>query len=927
MAFAVSGLILLIGLVWMVLQDSSREWKGWQRKYMALMKERAQAELKETQSRMNAEELKKLHAELADAKSTAAQHRAEIKSAQNALDQIAHRFNKVKTEYQDLKQFQDSDRYFYEEYAEHHEEEKARAYDKRMKDREGELARAKLKFEQVSAEKEAGEAAVKAWTGREQELAKKITAMELDLTLAQSKISKFTPSLAKEILNAPMLDFIHPTLQIQQIVVEKLQDDYYFAKAQKVDRCITCHLGIDQKGLENAPQPFRTHPNLDLFLSSNSPHKLEEIGCTTCHGGSGQSVSFTTAAHTPRSPEQAQEWKKKHGWQALEFWADKMLPLNHVEASCAKCHTGTVDVPQAPKLNEGRRLVTEYGCTGCHKVEGMDRWKVGPSLTHVQSKLDADWIVRWLQNPKEFRHSTKMPRIFHLSNTDDPESQDRNNAAISGIAAYLMKNSDPVTLTAPAVKGNAENGKALVESVGCLGCHTVGGLSANHHGPELSGLGSKVKPEWLYSWLKDPKHYSPNTRMPSLRLNDQEASDITAFLLADHNEKFESNRPPYVKPEAVADLAVNFLTGTMRHEDALKNLNSMSAEEQLEFVGAKMIAHQGCFGCHDIKGFEEAKPIGTELTYEGTKDLSRFDFAFSEIPRTKQAWIFQKIKEPRAYDHGKVKPYFEKLKMPNFEFSDEQADAITTFVLSLQKADIPLEMQKVLDSREKQTEAGRLLVEKMNCQGCHTVDGVEGRVRAIIEDAGNAPPILDGEGKKVREKWLYHFLKEPTPIRPWLKYRMPTFALSDQDTNTLVTYFNHLSDVHERYVADEMPATTPEHLAQGGPLFTQLQCIKCHQVNADAALSASFLAPDLKMSKDRLRPDWILDWLKDPQAVQEGTMMPGFFPDGQSPLPDILNGDATEQIRAIRDYLMVFNPDEKPAAAAAGAKDRENTAT
>src|SRR3989338_8587144 len=161
-AFAVSGLILLIGLVWMVLQDSSREWKGWQRKYMALMKERAQAELKETQSRMNAEELKKLHAELADAKSTAAQHRAEIKSAQNALDQIAHRFNKVKTKYQDLKQFQDSDRYFYEEYAEHHEEEKARAYDKRMKDREGELARAKLKFEQVSAEKEAGEAAVKA---------------------------------------------------------------------------------------------------------------------------------------------------------------------------------------------------------------------------------------------------------------------------------------------------------------------------------------------------------------------------------------------------------------------------------------------------------------------------------------------------------------------------------------------------------------------------------------------------------------------------------------------------------------------------------------------------------------------------------------------------------------------------------------------
>ena len=45
-----------------------------------------------------------------------------------------------------------------------------------------------------------------------------------------------------------------------------------------------------------------------------------------------------------------------------------------------------------------------------------------------------------------------------------------------------------------------------------------------------------------------------------------------------------------------------------------------------------------------------------------------------------------------------------------------------------------------------------------------------------------APPNLLGEGQKVQQHWLFNFLKAPTPIRPWLKVRMPTFGLSDDET-------------------------------------------------------------------------------------------------------------------------------------------------
>jgi cytochrome c2 len=909
--FAIAAIVLFVGLVLMVLEDSAREWKNWQRKFLEYSRAEAEAELQKAEKTVDEKQREELETKLEEAKASVEARRGEIEKTKKELAPLEVSLTKAKTRYQDLKQFQDSDRYFFEEYSAHGEKEKASLYEKQMAAREPEIVEVKLGVEKLEALKEKKESVLKKGTEEEKSIDREIKKLTKDVTNLETKIQKLKPSFIKELLNAPMLDFMNPTLRIQQIVVENIYDDYYFTKVQKVDRCITCHLGIDQKGYEDAPQPFKTHPHLELFLSPASPHPMEEFGCTSCHGGSGHSVGFVTAAHTPQNKGQAQEWEKKYHWHSMKHWSEKMLPLNYVEASCAKCHSGVVEIPQAPKLNKGRQLAETFGCFGCHKVEGFEnRWKVGPSLEHVQSKLEPDWIVRWLHNPKDFRASTRMPRIFHLNNTSDPESQEKSNAAIAGISAYLMKNSSPITLESPLVQGDPKEGEKLVKEIGCLGCHTVGSMAASSHGPELSSLGSKVKPDWLYTWLKNPKHYYAQTRMPTMRLTDQEAAHIVSFLLSQRNEKFESKRLPLVKPEVVDELALTFMTSKMRHPEAKVELEKMSPEARLEYVGRQAIAQQGCFGCHEIKGFEMAKPIGTELTEEGSKEIERLDFGFVPIEHTRQDWFFQKLKGPRIFDQGRVRAYHEKLRMPQFDFTDEEAQALTTFLLSLQKAEIPLQMQKRLTIKEQQVEAGRLLVSKLNCQGCHTLDGKEGLVRSIIQDLGNAPPILDGEGKKVHEVWLYHFLENPTTVRPWLRYRMPTFGFSGGELTSFVQYFNHLSEVEPTYAGTEIPESTPEVLEAGHKLFKTFQCIKCHQSKPDPALSASFLAPDLVMAKDRLRPEWVIDWLKDPQAIQAGTMMPTFFPEGKSPLADVLEGDAMKQIKAIRDYLMIFTPEE-----------------
>ena len=62
------------------------------------------------------------------------------------------------------------------------------------------------------------------------------------------------------------------------------------------------------------------------------------------------------------------------------------------------------------------------------------------------------------------------------------------------------------------------------------------------------------------------------------------------------------------------------------------------------------------------------------------------------------------------------------------------------------------------------------------------------------------------------------------------------------------------------------------------------------------------MAPNLSLAKDRLRPEWIVDWLRDPQNEMPGTKMPSFFyVDGE-----YFFDEAPDHIDAIKDYLMSF---------------------
>src|SRR5207249_9216134 len=149
----------------------------------------------------------------------------------------------------------------------------------------GKMDSAKLALEAVTAEQAKAKAEVARLAGRIDDLQTKMTKMRATRDRLKKKLEIVDSSFTTWLVNAPMLDFMAPTLLIQQVVLPKLRHDINFMEIPPVDRCQTCHTVIDKPGYDKGPQPFRTHPNLKLYVEAQSKHPLESFGCTACHGG------------------------------------------------------------------------------------------------------------------------------------------------------------------------------------------------------------------------------------------------------------------------------------------------------------------------------------------------------------------------------------------------------------------------------------------------------------------------------------------------------------------------------------------------------------------------------------------------------------------------------------------------------------------
>jgi cytochrome c2 len=924
--FAVSSLLLFVIMVGMVMQDYSREWKRYQRDFNKLAVDSTVNDYLTAYGTIDQAKYKELQAQYAAAQTAQQQNAGQISQIEEEITSLNAQYIRFDQLYKTTKAQYDADKYAYDEAKAHkHNEEKTKAIaeatektmDQYFRDRE----ETNTKLE--DAKKRLNDLQATANNSRKQAL-----DMRADMDRIGRQLNALNPGrLVTAIINAPLMDFMKPSLQVKQILLPNLFYDQPFKQIARVDRCTTCHLGIDNAKFEKAEQPFKTHPKMELYLGASSPHPLDKFGCTGCHGGLDRSTNFITAGHTPKDETQRDDWEFKYSWKAdatvRHYLETPMLAMNNIEAGCYKCHNGSTTVVGAPKLENGRELIKQFGCYGCHKLPGYESFgKVGPDLSTVSGKLTQDWVKKWLANPKDFKSEARMPKFWYNTNNSGVQNgvdwDKRNPAEINAIVAYLWSKSTAKTLPVKNTSGNAAHGKELIETRGCFGCHAVGPIEEvenktqirRRHGYNLANQGSKVTANWIANWVEHPRLVWAETKMPNLRLTPAEVGDITAYLSSLKNPAWDAKAPPATDSAALDAVVLELLKGGSTEAKAKTDLAAMNPEQKNLYAGEKLIGRYGCYGCHNIPGFETAQPIGTELTEAGSKLISQLDFGFLHLEHTRDAWYAEKLHNPRVFDEGRVKRPEELLRMPNFGLNDKDVQSIVMVLTSMVKDPVPMEMKERPDP---DVAKGRALVAEKNCKGCHVVEGLGGDIRAHLKDNTTQwPPNLNTQGHKTQPTWLRNFLKDPGAEKPrwWMEARMPTFDFTEDQIASIGKYFAELDKVTWGWIDTEVK-TTAQSVQAGKQLFEELSCLKCHPTSnaATAGGDQSGLAPNLTLAHDRLRPDWIVRWIKDPQSIVPDTRMPPFFAvdektkQRKTQAPNILNGDVEAQIQALRDYV------------------------
>jgi mono/diheme cytochrome c family protein len=159
-------------------------------------------------------------------------------------------------------------------------------------------------------------------------------------------------------------------------------------------------------------------------------------------------------------------------------------------------------------------------------------------------------------------------------------------------------------------------------------------------------------------------------------------------------------------------------------------------------------------------------------------------------------------------------------------------------------------------------------------------------------------------------------------VRTYLRVRMPTFNFSPNELRTLVRFFLAVSAQQEPYIKQQAEPLTVAEKDLARALFTSqaAPCLKCH-MTGDAGHDQTATAPNFLQAGERLKEDWTVRWLLDPQRIMPGTAMPSelFKRDGDrwvfnGPLPPSAADYKGDHARLLTRYLLSLTPEEQARA-------------
>ncbi|HEX8284567.1 MAG TPA: c-type cytochrome [Pyrinomonadaceae bacterium] len=647
-------------------------------------------------------------------------------------------------------------------------------------------------------------------------------------------------------------------------------------------------------------------------------------------------------------------------------------------------YEGRVQPQPQGDARHGEELFKTRGCFACHSIGEGDQ-KVGgefaANLTKVGQKANYDYVVRWVHNPRErwapycpkekrdlspedYRKNGKEFTFDTVKHSrcpnDGAELQVQNMTVMPNfrlsdqdardIATYLVSLApgaqypDASFMDDPKL---ADKGKTLIKQYGCAGCHEIRGFEDEQRiGKELTAEGATPLERLDFARMT---HLAEEGEEPHAEGGEGHgggghgaagesggggasggASEGGATRGGDKkNQPWYNHRgffehkleepgiydlgkekdprehlrmpKPFLKPEWKTALTT-LLLGSVGVEGAnvpASFFYNPTDQQKAIQDGWWVIKKYNCMGCHSVQVGQKSVLWGLPQ-YQPGATLGEMQLGPEQLPpglmtegaRVDPDWLLRFLSDPSmsGYSEG---------------------------------IDLAAHGGKP-STRPPEANVGRgTESNRQSGPGGGGGAPIQGQPDAAQPQQGATQPAQPPQpGGEVMGKLLPQPGENRNGVRTYLRVRMPTFNFSPNELRTLVRFFLAVSAQQEPYIKQQAePLTTAEKdLARA--LFTSqaAPCLKCH-MTGDAGHDATATAPNFLQAGERLKEDWTVRWLLDPQRIMPGTAMPSelFKRDGDrwvfnGPLPPTAADYKGDHARLLTRYLLSLTPEEQARA-------------
>lgn len=390
---------------------------------------------------------------------------------------------------------------------------------------------------------------------------------------------------------------------------------------------------------------------------------------------------------------------------------------------------------------DGERLFTERGCRGCHGVK-PDESSVSPRVPHlagIGSKVKAEWLDRWIADPKAYNPDTAMPKV-------SLKDEERH-----AIVAYLLtlKRTEPLPAAPDLSQVKVADGKQLVKQYECYGCHAIEGFEqvrpsvpdlgefARRSTDELDFATTKDVPhtkwDWLERKLKEPRAYETDKiklKMPLINLTDDDRRALIAYTLALDGRTTPGRYAVRATPATQALREVSWMT---------ERLN--------------------CNGCHRLNERD-----GRIATF-----LERKNMAPPTLDgvggRLQGQYMYQFLLEPKQ-----VRPWL-KIQMPTFPLNEAQTQTLVAGLAARAAVANAYTYVAKENIAQDHFQRGTHRFQHYKCVQCHPTSIDQGLPEGVDPEDLSINLML--AKTRLRPEWIRDFLARPKQIAG-AQTRMPT---------------------------------------------------------------------------------------------------------------------------------------------------------